>query len=59
MAQVFFGGQGSAKPTGKSATALAQGTHLFLWLPHFHDFCLTVGVIGCGINVRCYSYDAS
>ncbi|CAL8464403.1 g3938 [Coccomyxa elongata] len=27
-----------------------SGTHMLLWLPHFHDFCLTVGVLGCGMK---------
>ena len=27
-----------------------SGTHMLLWLPHFHDFCLTVGILGCGMK---------
>ena len=36
--QVFFRSE-----AGESAQQRAiSGTHMLLWLPHFHDFCLTV-----------------
>ncbi len=47
-AQVFFGAE--AGPT--ASTSALSGTHLLLWLPHFHDFCLTVGILGCGTKAR-------
>ena len=36
--QVFFRAEG-----GEAAAVNGiSGTHMLLWLPHFHDFCLTV-----------------
>jgi acyl-CoA synthetase (AMP-forming)/AMP-acid ligase II len=45
-AQVFFKAEGSET----AAQNACSGTHMLLWLPHFHDFCLTVGILGCGMK---------
>ncbi len=45
-AQVFF----KAEEGEVAARNGVSGTHMLLWLPHFHDFCLTVGVLGCGMK---------
>lgn len=44
--QVFF----HAEAGDKKAQNACSGTHMLLWLPHFHDFCLTVGILGCGMK---------
>ena len=42
-AQVFFRAEG-----GEAAAVNGiSGTHMLLWLPHFHDFCLTVSLHPC------------
>jgi acyl-CoA synthetase (AMP-forming)/AMP-acid ligase II len=45
-AQVFF----KAEAGEVAARNGVSGTHMLLWLPHFHDFCLTVGILGCGMK---------
>lgn len=56
VVQVFFHAEADARKQLGQDTQLEQdnsfitGTHLFLWLPHFHDFCLTVGILGCGMK---------
>ena len=50
--QVFFHAESDeAKQKQKQRKQSAiSGTHMLLWLPHFHDFCLTVGILGCGMK---------
>ena len=49
--QVFFRAEADhlKKQLGQNKSAIT-GTHMLLWLPHFHDFCLTVGILGCGMK---------
>ena len=45
--QVFFRAE---EDHHKQQQSVISGTHMLLWLPHFHDFCLTVGILGCGMK---------
>ena len=50
--QVFFhaeSDEAKQKQRQRKQSAIS-GTHMLLWLPHFHDFCLTVGILGCGMK---------
>ena len=52
LSQVFFRAEKEElrEKAQDELDSAITGTHMLLWLLHFHDFCLTVGILGCGMK---------